>query len=116
MSDLLKRIFLALEANALGRGGVKLVHEISGVSQTTIIIRGKRKLRKGRQEAVRESTYEEFVAKGLYLLQIIGCIIPICALLFLIRKKGEKMMIDRIAPTTTNLIALPRQLQKKTAV
>jgi transposase len=38
-----KRIFLALEANALGRGGLKLVHEISGVSQTTII-RGKKEL------------------------------------------------------------------------
>ena len=38
-----KRIFLALEANALGRGGVKCIHEISGVSQTTII-RGKKEL------------------------------------------------------------------------
>lgn len=38
-----KRIFLALEANALGHGGVKLIHEISGVSQTTII-RGKKEL------------------------------------------------------------------------
>jgi len=38
-----KRIFLALEANALGHGGVKLVHEISGVSQTTII-RGRKEL------------------------------------------------------------------------
>jgi len=28
-----KRVFLALEANAIGRGGVKLLHEISGVSQ-----------------------------------------------------------------------------------
>ena len=41
-----KRIFLALEANALGRGGVKLIHEISGVSQTTII-RGKREVEEG---------------------------------------------------------------------
>ena len=40
------RLFLALEANALGRGGVKLVHEISGVSQTTII-RGKKELEEG---------------------------------------------------------------------
>ena len=38
-----KRLFLALEANALGRGGVKLIHEITGVSQTTII-RGKKEL------------------------------------------------------------------------
>ena len=38
-----KRIFLALEANALGRGGVKLIHKISGISQTTII-RGKKEL------------------------------------------------------------------------
>ena len=40
------RLFLALEANALGRGGVKLIHEISGVSQTTII-RGKKELKEG---------------------------------------------------------------------
>ena len=40
-----KRIFLALEAKAVGRGGVKLMHEISGVSQTTII-RGKKELEK----------------------------------------------------------------------
>ena len=40
------RLFLALEANALGRGGVKLIHEISGVSQTTII-RGKKELEEG---------------------------------------------------------------------
>ena len=45
-----KRIFLALEANALGRGGVKLIHEISGVSQTTII-RGKKELENGETEA-----------------------------------------------------------------
>ena len=41
-----KRIFLALEANALGHGGVKLIHEISGVSQTTII-RGKKEVEEG---------------------------------------------------------------------
>jgi hypothetical protein len=40
------RLFLALEANALGRGGVKLVHKISGVSQTTII-RGEKGLEEG---------------------------------------------------------------------
>ena len=40
-----KRIFLALEANALGHGGVKTIHKISGVSQTTII-RGKKELSK----------------------------------------------------------------------
>ena len=44
-----KRIFLALEANALGHGGVKLIHEISGVSQTTII-RGKKELEEGKTE------------------------------------------------------------------
>jgi transposase len=38
-----KRIFLALESKVLGRGGLKLVHEISGVSQATII-RGKKEL------------------------------------------------------------------------
>ena len=42
-----KRIFLALEANALGRGGLKLIHEISGVSQTTII-RGKKEINEGK--------------------------------------------------------------------
>jgi transposase len=42
-----KRIFLALEANALGRGGVKLMHEISGASQTTII-RGKKEVAEGK--------------------------------------------------------------------
>jgi len=41
-----KRIFLALEANAVGHGGVKLIHEITGVSQTTII-RGKKELSAG---------------------------------------------------------------------
>jgi len=41
-----KRIFLALEANALGHGGVKQIHEISGISQTTII-RGKKELEAG---------------------------------------------------------------------
>ena len=44
-----KRIFLALEANAIGRGGVKLVHEISGVSKTTII-RGKKEIEEGGAE------------------------------------------------------------------
>lgn len=44
-----KRIFLALEANAVGRGGVKLMHEISGVSQTTII-RGKKELEERKAE------------------------------------------------------------------
>jgi transposase len=44
-----KRIFLALEANAIGRGGVKLMHEISGVSQTTII-RGKTELKGNESE------------------------------------------------------------------
>ena len=41
-----KRVFLALEANALGHGGVKLIHEMTGVSQTTII-RGKKELAAG---------------------------------------------------------------------
>ena len=38
-----KRIFLALEAENIGYGGVKLIHEITGVSQTTII-KGKKNL------------------------------------------------------------------------
>jgi transposase len=41
-----KRIFLALEANALGRGGLKAIHEISGISQTTII-RGRKEIEEG---------------------------------------------------------------------
>lgn len=44
-----KRIFLALEAKAIGRGGVKLMHEISGVSKTTII-RGKKEIDEGEAE------------------------------------------------------------------
>ena len=44
-----KRVFLALEAKAFGRGGVKLMHEISGVSPTTII-RGKKELESGSVE------------------------------------------------------------------
>jgi transposase len=47
-----KRIFLALEANALGRGGVKLIHEISGALQTTII-RGKKELAEGKIENIK---------------------------------------------------------------
>lgn len=38
-----RRLYLASEANALGRGGIKRIHEITGVSQTTII-RGKKEL------------------------------------------------------------------------
>jgi len=38
-----KRIFLALEAESIGYGGVRLIHEITGVSQTTII-KGKKEL------------------------------------------------------------------------
>jgi transposase len=41
-----RRLFLALEANSIGHGGVKLIHEITGVSQTTII-RGKKELESG---------------------------------------------------------------------
>jgi transposase len=41
-----RRLFLASEAIGIGRGGVKAVHEISGVSQTTII-KGKRELGSG---------------------------------------------------------------------
>ena len=38
-----KRLFLALEAKSIGHGGVKLIHEITGVSPTTII-KGKKEL------------------------------------------------------------------------
>jgi transposase len=41
-----KRLFLATEADSIGHGGVKLIHEITGVSQTTII-RGKKEIRSG---------------------------------------------------------------------
>jgi transposase len=41
-----RRLFLALEANSIGHGGVKLIHEITGMSQTTII-RGKKELESG---------------------------------------------------------------------
>jgi transposase len=41
-----KRMFLALEAESIGHGGVKLIHEISGVSPTTII-KGKKELQSG---------------------------------------------------------------------
>jgi transposase len=44
-----KRIYLATEANSLGRGGLKAVHELTGVSKTTII-RGKRELQEGNVE------------------------------------------------------------------
>ena len=41
-----KRMFLALEAERLGHGGIKLIHEITGVSATTII-KGKKELQSG---------------------------------------------------------------------
>jgi transposase len=44
-----RRVYLASEAKALGHGGVKIIHEISGVSQTTII-RGKKELDAGEAE------------------------------------------------------------------
>jgi hypothetical protein len=36
-----KRIYLAAEAEGLGHGGLKAVHELTGVSQTTIITKKK---------------------------------------------------------------------------
>ena len=44
-----KRIYLATEAEGLGRGGVKAVHELTGVSKTTII-KGKKELQEGKIE------------------------------------------------------------------
>jgi transposase len=41
-----KRVYLATEAAGLGRGGLKAVHELTGVSKTTII-RGKKELQEG---------------------------------------------------------------------
>jgi transposase len=52
-----KRLFLAIEANAIGHGGVKLIHEITGVSKTTII-RGKKEL------ATEESTSDGRIRKS----------------------------------------------------
>jgi len=44
-----KRIYLATEAESLGYGGVKAVHELTGVSMTTII-RGKKELQEGNMD------------------------------------------------------------------
>jgi transposase len=41
-----KRIYLATEAESIGYGGVKIIHELTGVSKTTII-RGKKELKEG---------------------------------------------------------------------
>jgi hypothetical protein len=41
-----KRIFLALEAEKIGYGGVNLIHDITGVSRTTII-KGKKEVQSG---------------------------------------------------------------------
>jgi transposase len=47
-----RRIYLATEAEGLGYGGMKAVHELTGVSMTTII-RGKKELREGNIEKSR---------------------------------------------------------------
>ncbi|MDR1315291.1 MAG: hypothetical protein LBK13_00335 [Spirochaetales bacterium] len=47
-----KRIYLATEVEGLGHGGFKAVHELTGVSQTTII-RGKKELREDTIEHTR---------------------------------------------------------------
>jgi transposase len=44
-----KRIYLAAEADSLGFGGLKAVHELTGVSKTTII-RGRKELQEGSLE------------------------------------------------------------------
>jgi len=51
-----KRVYLATEAKSLGRGGLKAIHELTGVSQTTII-KGKKELKEGtvEQNRVRKS-------------------------------------------------------------
>ena len=41
-----KRIYLATEAEALGRGGIKELSKLTGVSQTTII-KGKKEINSG---------------------------------------------------------------------
>ena len=42
-----RRLYLATEAESMGYGGLKSVHELTGVSQTTII-RGRKELRDGK--------------------------------------------------------------------
>ena len=51
-----KRIYLATEAEGLGYGGLKVIHEITGVSKTTIL-RGKKELHEGnyQQGRIRKS-------------------------------------------------------------
>ncbi|MDR0629378.1 MAG: hypothetical protein LBG24_07055, partial [Treponema sp.] len=43
-----RRLFLALEAHSIERGGVKLIHELSCRSHTTIL-RGNQELESGRK-------------------------------------------------------------------
>jgi len=47
-----KRIYLAVEAEGLGYGGLKAVHELTGISKTTII-RGKKELQEGTVDSER---------------------------------------------------------------
>jgi hypothetical protein len=47
------RIYLATEANGLGYGGLKAVHELTGVSMTTII-KGRKELKDGKNEPNRD--------------------------------------------------------------
>jgi transposase len=51
-----KRIYLATEAEGLGYGGLKVIHELTGISKTTII-RGKKELQEGNieQNRIRKS-------------------------------------------------------------
>jgi transposase len=51
-----KRIYLATEVESLGYGGLKAIHELTGISKTTII-RGKKELQKGNigQNRIRRS-------------------------------------------------------------
>jgi len=51
-----KRIYLATEVESLGRGGLQAIHDLTGVSKTTII-KGKRELHEGtiEKERVRRS-------------------------------------------------------------
>jgi transposase len=47
-----KRIYLATEVEGLGHGGLKVIHELTGVSKTTII-KGKKELQEGNVEPKR---------------------------------------------------------------
>jgi hypothetical protein len=56
-----RRLYLANEAKAIGRGGIKAVHEVSGVSRVTII--------KGLKE-IKEGNYSVDRLNSVYLVSV----------------------------------------------